>query len=62
MRITWLGFLNFVVLQWFFIRLARITNSFSDPTITIGWKILAPITPLSGWWNDFVYLNKTGGA
>jgi hypothetical protein len=44
---TWLGWLNIVVLSWFFIRLAEIIDS--DTMNHIGWKIIFPISPFSNY-------------
>jgi hypothetical protein len=49
-----LGLFNFVVVQWFFIRLAKVL--WPDGKIT--WKIIGPILPLTGWWSDYIYLKK----
>ena len=45
---TWVGMLNIVILQWFFIRL-----SYGD-----NWRILYWILPITGWFSNYVYLNK----
>lgn len=75
-KLSWLGCLNFFILQWFFIRLARIEeiidfelthiNIMPENKIGIGgsaksknkYKIIKWILPLTGWKNDFIYLNK----
>ena len=49
---SWLGWLNFIVLQWFFVRLARIVDVESKKTI--GWKLDKRIIPLTGWWNNYI--------
>jgi hypothetical protein len=54
--LTWLGLLNFLVLQWFFIRLGRIIDI--DSGNTIGWTLIRWPLPLTGWWSDFRYLRK----
>lgn len=41
---TWVGWLNIVVLQWFFVRLG-----YGDK-----WTILKGIVPLTGWWSDYI--------
>ena len=73
---SWLGYLNFFLLQWFFIRLAKYKEildyqleevSICRYGLGIGgqckefkWKfrILKWILPLTGWWNDYKYINK----
>jgi hypothetical protein len=42
------GWLNFLVLQWFWCRLGKII----DKGEICGWVIMYPIIPLTGWWND----------
>lgn len=44
---SWLGNLNYYVLQWFFIRLAKEVDEKTDETIR--WTILWGVVPLSGW-------------
>jgi len=41
--LTWVGWLNFILLQWLFVRLA-----YGD-----GWHLLLWPLPLRGWWNDY---------
>lgn len=53
---TWLGLLNSIVLQWFFVRLARIVDT--KTKIIVGWKLLKWIVPLTGWWSDYRYIGK----
>lgn len=48
---TPLGWLNFLVLQWCFIRLARV---YGDEPAEDGWAILGPVLPLTGWWSDYI--------
>lgn len=57
---TWLGYLNFLVLQWGFVRLARIVDS--QTRRTIGWRWIGPVWPLTGWWNDYRFLGKARAA
>lgn len=44
-----LGWLNFVVAQWLFVRLARQTEN----GVTVGWVLLVPVIPLTGWLSDY---------
>jgi hypothetical protein len=44
--------LNFVILQWFFIRLARISDK--ETGKVLGYKMLVGVVPLTGWWSDYV--------
>lgn len=71
---TWLSVLNFVVLQWFGVRLARVverklfgpwllyaTNAERARWVrgeTVRWKLLRWIVPLTGWWSDFRYIAR----
>jgi hypothetical protein len=73
---SWLGYLNFFLLQWVFIRLARYKEinefqftevSLCNEGLSVGgivekskWKfrILKWILPLTGWWNDYKYINR----
>lgn len=43
---TWLGHLNWWLLQWFFIRLAAVIDD--DTGHRIGWTIIVR-KPLAGW-------------
>ena len=58
---TPLGWLNFFVLQWFGIRLARkmepvpppppgAGRGFRRPMRQVGWTVLRWVWPLTGWW------------
>jgi hypothetical protein len=52
---TWLGYLNFGVLQWLCVRLARERD---DAGNIVGYRWLGPVAPLTGWWNDYVWLTR----
>ncbi len=56
----WYGFLNFVVLQWFFVRLARVMIKVEGERKwkPKGWIWLRGIVPLTGWWDDFRYVGR----
>lgn len=43
-----LGFFNFIIFQWFGIRLAFVTSS-SHYLLMVG------VTPLTGWWSNYHY-------
>lgn len=47
---TWVGWLNFLVLQWLFIRLARVTHSAGT-----DWAVLRWVVPLTGWFSDYIW-------
>lgn len=44
---TWLGWLNYYILQWFFFRLAREYDNTDKPLNKFS--IFFPIVPMSGW-------------
>lgn len=48
-----LGWFNFLIVQWFFIRLVKVTD---DDNNHIKWTIIGPILPLTGWCTDYVRL------
>ena len=48
-KMTWLGWLNFIVLQWFFIRLIAGRTVYG----LTYWKWIYFIVPLTGWWNNY---------
>lgn len=50
---TWLGMLNFVVLQWFFLRLARVRE---PAGAVVGYTWLVGVVPLTGWWSDYRWI------
>ncbi len=58
---TWRGWLNFLVLQWLGIRLARITHvafvgegeSTRADLSAEGWGLIVFPAPLTGWWSDY---------
>jgi hypothetical protein len=53
---TWLGLLNFLVLQWFFIRLQETVDEKTEAHER--WDIIGPIVPLTGWWNRYWYVGR----
>ena len=52
---TLLGFVNRVVFQWFFIRLARQLDK-NDKQI--GWTWLTGVVPMTGWNTDYRYIKQ----
>lgn len=70
---TWVGALNFLLLQWTGWRLAREIVSVSpgyrcddegnvlavtDIAIVRRWSLVGPVLPLSGWWGPYVRLRR----
>lgn len=55
---TWLGILNFLILQWFFVRLAK--------EVRFGkverYHLLTGIVPFTGWWSNYIYVGKVRQA
>jgi len=64
---TSLGILNFLVLQWFGVRLARTIEIEVDPAAVgrvgrvhrvVGWSLLRWVWPLTGWWSDYRWIAR----
>jgi len=54
---SWLGILNRVMLQWFFIRLTKHMRMGESGEWEIDhWSLQGWITPLTGWRNEYKYL------
>lgn len=47
---SWVGWLNIIVLQWFFTRLYYSVN---DQGGVEYYGLYFPIVPLTGWWSDY---------
>jgi len=43
---TWVGWLNLLVVQWLFFRIYWNTEPDGE---VLGWGILGPVLPVSGW-------------
>lgn len=63
--LSWVLCLNFLFMQFFFIRIARICehvkNGNREGEIILAqttWRILKWIVPFTGWWSKYIYLNK----
>lgn len=55
-RWTWLAALNYVVVQWFGARLARVED---DATGRVtGWALLVGVVPLTGWTTPYRYVGR----
>lgn len=60
---SWLGTLNFVVLQWLFVRLgeSRETSYRGDGeligTRRTGWVWIRGVVPLTGWWSSYWFVS-----
>lgn len=55
---TWLGLLNFFVLQWFWIRLAKSVNR--ETGKIEYWTIMYGVYPTTGWDGKFKYTKGHG--
>lgn len=60
-KMTKLWLLNFILLQWFCMRLTRVME-FDDPFnegeyVQIGWTVIY-VLPLTGWWSKYIYIWK----
>lgn len=53
--ITWLGVINFLIVQWLFVRIARVTDGAHR---TIGWGFIGAVWPLTGWWGRYRVLGR----
>ena len=63
---SWLGTLNFLVLQWFGVRLARVYQRVlvgDHPSCFrhVRWTLVRWVWPLTGWWSDYRWISKRGG-
>lgn len=52
---TWVGWLNIMVLQWFFIRLQYSIDYEGDPTPK-NFMLLRGIVPLTGWLTNYIWV------
>jgi hypothetical protein len=50
---TWLGWLNLLLVQWSFFRIARRVDLKGKQT---GWSILGPVLPMTGWGSPYVWI------
>lgn len=53
--ITWLFFLNYFILQWFFVRLARFGINQNGKFVQTSWGWLTWVYPLTGWSTEYKY-------
>jgi hypothetical protein len=58
-----LGWLNFFVLQWFFVRLQEVGDRDAEGNWKhLRWEFLWAPLPLTGWWGDYIFLVRGGVA
>ena len=55
---SWLGWLNFFVLQWFFVRLQEVGRTEWGKWVHERWELLLWPVPLSGWWTRYLYVYR----
>ena len=53
--LSWVGWLNFILLQWVGIRLAYVV----DGRRITRWYLLRWIVPLTGWWSHYLYVGRS---
>lgn len=54
-RVTsWLFWINFLYLQWFFIRLGKRYDYNQKEYST--WEFIGFMFPLTGWWTDYIWV------
>lgn len=53
---TWLFASNFLLAQWFFVRLAKEIDR--DTLKVVRWAWMGPIVPLTGWWSNYIWLKR----
>lgn len=54
--------LNFLVLQWFGVRLGRVLVRHGSRWEPGGWFLLRWVWPLTGWWSPYRWIAQRGGV
>lgn len=55
--LTWVGWLNFLVLQWLCFRLGRERDTVGRH---LRWMTVRWVLPLTGWWSHYVFVRRAG--
>lgn len=55
---SWLGTLNFLVVQWFFVRLQEVGHYDDMQWVHERWELLRWVVPVTGWWNKYLFIGK----
>ncbi len=55
---SWLFWVNFLFLQWFFIRLRETVEWTNGKEKHIAWDILRWVVPFTGWWTTYKFWPK----
>lgn len=58
---SWFGLLNFLLLQWFGVRLARVVQLVGRRRVHRGWRLLRWVWPLTGWWSPYRWIWRIRG-
>jgi len=58
MKLTWVGYLNMFVLQWFFIRLAYHVEIDDPEQLKFDFFIIKWVVPMTGWWGEYIWVLK----
>lgn len=53
---SWLGRFNYLILQWFFVRLARLEDA--DTGERRGWSLIWGAVPLTGWGTPYRWVRR----
>ncbi len=51
---SWLGTLNFLVLQWLFLRLQEVGDIVDGKWVHERWELRRWVVPLTGWWSSYI--------
>jgi len=51
-----LGTFNFLILQWFCVRLQETVNLVDGHEVHEKWNVIGFIVPLTGWWGRYRYI------
>lgn len=49
---SWLGALNFLVLQWLFVRLVETVDE--ETGAHEKWELIGFVVPMTGWWTSYI--------
>lgn len=59
---TSLGMLNFLLLQWFGVRLTRVVVTFTRSPTVRYWTLQRWVWPLTGWWSEYRWIAQRRGV
>lgn len=52
---SWLFYVNFFLVQWFFVRLTRVGVIVAGNFVHSRWTVTRWVVPLTGWWSDYKF-------